>query len=31
MIEYICGFAIVNSGKHCVINKHCVVCNVEVA
>lgn len=30
-MEYVCGFAIVNSGKHCVINKHCVTCNVEVA
>lgn len=25
MTEYICGFFAVN-GKHCIINKKCVVC-----
>jgi len=25
-MEYICGFAAVNNGKHCWINGHCVVC-----
>lgn len=24
--EYICGFAAVNNGKHCIINNHCIVC-----
>lgn len=26
--KYICGFAAVNGGKHCIINGHCVVCKV---
>lgn len=26
MTNYICGFAAVNNGEHCVINGHCVVC-----
>lgn len=26
MITYVCGFAAVNNGKHCIINGHCVVC-----
>ncbi len=28
MAEYICGFAAVNSGKHCIIKGKCVVCKV---
>lgn len=26
---YICGFAAVNNGKHCIINGHCIVCRKE--
>ncbi len=25
----ICGFASVNKGNHCIVEKHCVVCGVE--
>lgn len=25
----ICGFAAVNKGNHCIVEKHCVVCNKE--
>lgn len=28
-MKYICGFAAVNNGKHCMINGHCVVCKVQ--
>ena len=25
-MNYTCGFATVNNGKHCVLNGHCIVC-----
>ena len=27
-MEYVCGFAAVNKGKHCWINGYCVICNL---
>lgn len=29
MSTFVCGFAAVNNGKHCMINGHCVVCGKE--
>lgn len=28
-MKYVCGFAVVNKGKHCWINGYCVVCNLQ--
>lgn len=28
--DIVCGFAVVNNGKHCVINGHCAVCREVV-
>lgn len=27
---YICGFAVVNKGKHCWINGHCAICKIKL-
>lgn len=29
MMQNNCGFALVNKGKHCVLNGHCIVCSKE--
>lgn len=28
-MNYECGFAVVNNGKHCMINGHCVICKLK--
>lgn len=28
-MSLVCGYAVVNNGRHCNINGHCVVCNAK--